>query len=69
MSNLIQVSETPGPKCGWIGVDTGPKTLTRQEMILHLPKTELKYNDVWMNERIGSSNYTIREIISRDPYK
>ena len=68
-SNFIQDSKTPGRKCGWIGVDSGPKMRTRQEMMPHIPKAELKFNDVWMNERIGGSNDTTKEIVSRNPCK
>ena len=69
MSNLIRDSETLGRKCGWIGVDSGPKMRTRQEMMPHIPKAELKFNDVWMNERIGGSNDTTKKIVSRNPCK
>ena len=42
---------------------------TRQEMMPHVPKIELKFNNVWMDERIGGGNDTTKKIISRDPYK
>ena len=48
----------PGRKCGWIRVYTGPEMRTRQEMV---PKTELEFNDVRMNERIGGGSYNIKK--------
>ena len=56
-------------KCGWIRIDTGPEMLARQEMMPHIAKTELEFNDVGMDEGIGGGNDTTNKIISRDPYK
>ena len=56
-------------ECGWIRLDTRPEMGTRQEMMPHIPKIELKFNDVRMDERIGGSDDTTKKIISRDPYK
>ena len=67
MSDFIQNRETPGRKCGWIRVDTGPEMRTRQEMMPHISKTELEFNEVGMDERIGGGNDTTKKIISRDP--
>ena len=58
-----------GSKCGWIQVDAGPEMSTRQEMVPHISKAEIKFNEVWMNERIGGGNYATKKIISRDPCK
>ena len=66
-SNFIQDGETPGRKCGWIRFDMGPEMGTRQEMMPHILKADLESNDAWMNECIGSGNYTIKKIIPRDP--
>ena len=67
MLNFIHESEMPGRKCGWIRVDTGPEMLTRQEMMPHIPKKELEFNEVRMNKRIRGGNDTTKKIISRDP--
>ena len=43
--------------------------LTRQEMMPHIPKTELEFNEVRMDEGIGDGNDTTKKIMSRDLYK
>ena len=67
-SIFIQDSETPGCECGWIWVDTSPEMRTRQEMVPHISKTDLEFNDVWMDERVGGGNNTTNKIISRDSW-
>ena len=69
MLNFIHESETPGRKCGWIRVDTGPEMCTGQEMMPHIPKAKFKFNDIRMNEHIGGGSYTFKKIIPRDPCK
>ena len=67
-SVFIRDSETPGCECGWIWVDTSPEMRTRQEMVPHISKTDLEFNDVWMDERVGGGNNTTNKIISRDSW-
>ena len=58
-----------GRKRGWIRVDTGPEMRMRQEMVPHIPKADLEFNEVWMNEHIRAGSDTFKKIISRDPCK
>ena len=36
-------------------------------MVPHIPKAELEFNDVWMDEHIGGGSHTFKKIIPRDP--
>ena len=56
-------------KCNRIRVYASPEMRTRQEMVPHIPKADLKFNEVWMNEHMGGGSYTFKKIVSRDPYK
>ena len=67
--NNISPTTVSVNQCGWIQVYTGPEMRTRQQMVPHTSKAELKFNDVWMIEPIGADNYTIKIIIPRDPCK
>ena len=64
---FIQDSETPGRKCVWVHVYTGPEMCTGQEIVPHITEAELEFNDVWMNERIGGGSYKFKKIVPRDP--
>ena len=47
--NILGQRGQKGRKCGWIRVYTGPEMRTRQEMVPHIPKADLEFNEVWMN--------------------